>query len=112
MKGSTLKGHLDLLVLAVLAESPLHGYAVIEKLRERSGSAFDLPEGTIYPVLHRLEKSGMLASEWGSTHGRPRRTYRLTQLGQRRLVEERSAWEAFAVAVGSVLGGVPWPKAT
>ncbi len=55
MKGQALKGHLDLLVLSVLAAGPQHGYAVIEELRTRSGDAFDLPEGTVYPVLHRLE---------------------------------------------------------
>jgi len=55
-----LKGHLDLIVLAALAEGPAHGYAVIETIRSRSGDAFDLPEGTIYPALHRLEQAGLL----------------------------------------------------
>ena len=56
MRADTLKGHLDGLVLATLAAEPAHGYAVIEELKRRSGGAFDLPEGTVYPVLHRLEK--------------------------------------------------------
>ncbi len=64
MKGQTLKGHLDLLVLSVLSTGPRHGYGVIEELRVRSGDAFDLPEGTVYPVLHRLERAGLLVSEW------------------------------------------------
>jgi len=55
MIGEALKGHLDLLLLAILAEGPAHGYAVIESLRARSGDVFDLPEGPIYPALHRLE---------------------------------------------------------
>ena len=67
MKGQALKGHLDLLVLAVLADGPLHGYAVIEQLRERSEDAFDLPEGTVYPVLHRLAGSGFLVGEWNES---------------------------------------------
>src|SRR2546429_8082849 len=72
MKAETLKGHLDALVLAVLADEPLHGYAVIEALRRRSEGAFELAEGTLYPVLHRLEADGLLASSWSEAAG-PRR---------------------------------------
>lgn len=108
-----MKGHVDLLVLAVLAEGPLHGYAVIERLRERSGDAFDLPEGTVYPVLHRLERSGLLASEWTELGGRRRRTYRLTTAGRGALAEQRANWQEFAAAVAAVLRGVqPWPNPT
>src|SRR5689334_13416147 len=81
VRGESLKGHLDLLVLSVLTDGPLHGYAIIEALRERSEDAFDLPEGTVYPVLHRLERSGLLASDWDTASGRRRRTYRLTRPG-------------------------------
>jgi PadR family transcriptional regulator, regulatory protein PadR len=112
MKGQTLKGHLDLLVLSILATGPCHGYRVIEQLRERSGEAFDLPEGTVYPVLHRLEGAGLLASDWTEEAGRRRRTYRLSDDGRAALVAERSAWEEFTAAVGSVLKGVPWPMPT
>ncbi len=112
MKGQALKGHLDLLVLSVVAAGPCHGYGVIEQLRARSGDAFDLPEGTIYPVLHRLEGAGLLESEWSEQSGRRRRTYRLSQRGRVALVEERSAWEEFTTAVGSVLKGGPWPIPT
>ena len=59
-----LKGHLDMIVLAALSAGPAHGYAVIEEIRRRSGQAFDLPEGTIYPALHRLEQAGLLSSRW------------------------------------------------
>ena len=59
-----LKGHLDMIVLAALAAGPAHGYAVIEEIRRKSRQAFDLPEGTIYPALHRLEQAGLLASRW------------------------------------------------
>ena len=109
MKGATIKGHLDMLVLAVLAAGPLHGYAVIEELKARSGDSFDLPEGTIYPVLHRLEKEGLLASAWSQAAGRRRRTYTLTRAGRGALVEQRRAWQSFSDAVGMVLGGAPWP---
>lgn len=113
MKGQALKGHLDLLVLAVLAPGPLHGYAVIEALRERSGEAFALPEGTVYPVLHRLAKAGLTQSEWTELSGRRRRTYRLTDAGRAALVHERSQWQEFSDAIAAVLKGVqPWPNPT
>ena len=110
MKGQALKGHLDLLLLAVLSDGAKHGYAVIEDLKERSGDAFDLPEGTVYPALHRLEKSGYLASEWSVVQGRRRRTYRLTDRGRGALGEQRRAWDKFSGAVGRVLRGAPWPS--
>ena len=81
MRGDAVKGHLDLLVLAVLDGSPAHGYLVIERLRERSAGAFGFPEGTIYPALHRLERAGLLASRWATTPRR-RRVYELTQRGR------------------------------
>ena len=64
MRAEALKGHLDLLLLAVMEDGPTHGYAVIEELRQRTGDAFDLPEGTVYPALHRLERAGLLESRW------------------------------------------------
>lgn len=112
MRGDALKGHLDMLVLAVLADGPRHGYAVIETLRARSGQAFDLPEGTVYPVLRRLDEAGLLTSEWSEVGGRRRRTYRLTDTGKAALVQQASTWEQFADAVGTVLKGVPWPATT
>lgn len=113
MKGQALKGHLDLLVLSVLADGPKHGYAVIDELRGRSAEAFDLPEGTVYPVLHRLEKAGQLASEWVQVGGRRRRMYRLTDRGRAALAEERAGWQKFSDAVSAVIaGGAPWPKLT
>ena len=110
MKGQALKGHLDLLLLAVLSDGARHGYAVIEDLRERSGDAFDLPEGTVYPALHRLEKSGYLTSEWSVVQGRRRRTYRITDKGRGGLGAQRHAWEEFSDAVGMVVKGTPWPN--
>ena len=75
MEGEVLKGHLDMIVLSALTRGPAHGYAIIEEIRNRSGGNFDLPEGTIYPALHRLESAGLLKSEWTeSDTGRRRRT--------------------------------------
>ena len=103
--GDALKGHLDLMVLAIVAAGPRHGYAVIEALRLRSGGLFDLPEGTVYPVLHRLESQGLLKSSWDRSLGRPRRVYRLTRAGRSELKEKRSAWLSFSGAIGSILEG-------
>lgn len=110
MRGQALKGHLDLLLLAVIADGPKHGYAVIEELRLRSEEAFDLPEGTVYPALHRLEKAGYLSSGWSETQGRRRRTYTLTKRGSAALGEERQSWNEFSQAIAAVLKGVPWPS--
>ena len=64
MNAETLKGHLDLLLLAALQPQAAHGYAIAEKLRASSDGTFDLPEGTLYPALHRLERAGLLTSRW------------------------------------------------
>jgi transcriptional regulator len=107
MEGEMLKGHLDMIVLAVLAAGPAHGYAVIEEIRRKSGRAFDLPEGTIYPALHRLEQAGLLTSRWVTADsGRRRRVYALTRQGTRALVERRAVWRRFSDAVGGLLEGI------
>ena len=101
-----LKGHLDMIVLAALSAGPAHGYAVIEEIRRRSADAFDLPEGTIYPVLHRLEHAGLLASRWVTADsGRRRRVYTLTQRGARSLAARRAVWEQLCDAIDSLLKG-------
>ena len=106
MEGEMLKGHLDMIVLAALAPGPAHGYAVIEEIKRRSGEAFALPEGTVYPALHRLEHAGFLSSRWVTAEsGRRRRVYALTRQGSRALAEQRALWERFAGAIGGLLNG-------
>jgi PadR family transcriptional regulator PadR len=106
MEGEMLKGHLDMIVLAALAPGPAHGYAVIEEIKRRSGEAFALPEGTVYPALHRLEHAGLLSSRWVTAEsGRRRRVYALTRRGTRALGEQRALWERFAGAIGGLLKG-------
>jgi PadR family transcriptional regulator len=100
-----LKGNLDLLLLSVLAAGPAHGYAIISALRERSEGTFDLPEGTIYPALHRLEEAGLLASTWAQAEGRRRRVYGLTDEGAAALAAQRTEWRRFARGMQAVLGG-------
>ena len=102
MNRERLKGNLDLLLLSVLSAGPAHGYAVITALRARSEGTFDLPEGTVYPALHRLERSGLLASDWSNT-GRRRRVYRLTTKGKRELGVRRRRWRDFATTMEAVL---------
>ena len=104
MLGESLKGHLDLLLLAVLADGPAHGYAVIESLRQRSGGLFDLPEGTIYPALHRLESQGLLRSRWSADSARRKRVYQLTPKGQRALAARQDEWKKFSEAVDATVG--------
>ena len=98
-----LKGHLDTLLLACLETGSLHGYAVKEALRADSGARFDLPTGTIYPALRRLEAAGLIKGTWAEAGGRRRRTYQLTPAGRRRLAGDRAAWRDFASAVTAIL---------
>jgi transcriptional regulator len=99
-----VRGQLDLLILSVLQHGEAHGYEVIAELRRRSEGEFDLPEGTVYPALHRLEREGLLASDWASLDGRRRRVYRLTASGARALVEQSRQWRRFSASMTSVLG--------
>jgi DNA-binding PadR family transcriptional regulator len=103
MRGQILKGHLDFLILASVEAQPVHGYAIIQALKSRSGGAFDLPEGTVYPVLHRLEQAGLLASQWSRHAGRRRCLYKLTPKGCRALAKHRQEWPAFLQAVTAAL---------
>jgi PadR family transcriptional regulator PadR len=107
--GEPIKGHLDVLLLAVVADGPVHGYAIVESLRERSGGHFTLPEGTVYPALHRLEADGLLRSEWAVVDARRRRQYELTDRGRAALGERSGDWRRFAGAVESVLRSTAAP---
>ncbi|GII77282.1 PadR family transcriptional regulator [Sphaerisporangium rufum] len=109
MNIDALRGHMSALLLSVLEQEPLHGYAIIEALQRRSGGALSVPTGTVYPALRRLERVGYLVSEWATVAGRRRRTYLLTAAGRTALADERSAWLAFTSAVGSVIEPRPVP---
>jgi len=110
MSAEMLKGHLDNILLAAIERGPAHGYAIIESIRTQSTGSFDLPEGTIYPALHRLELGGLIASDWQTpVGGRRRRVYELTQAGIAALAERRAGWKEFSGAGDALLGGKPWP---
>jgi PadR family transcriptional regulator PadR len=98
-----LKGHVDFLLLATLRDGPLHGYGIVEKLRDSSEGAFDLAEGTVYPALYRLEASGLLSSKWTTAGGRRRRVYQVTKRGRRELARSREEWNVFAHAMEAVV---------
>ncbi len=98
-----LRGHVDILLLSALAAGPAHGYGLAELLRERSDGAFDLPEGTIYPSLYRLERRGIVASRWETSDGRRRRVYRLTRSGTKELERQRAEWQSFSSAMDAVV---------
>lgn len=102
-----LKGHLDTLLLASLETGPRHGYAVKEALRSGSGAQFDLPTGTIYPALRRLEAAGLVKGTWAEAGGRRRRSYELTPAGRRKLAAGRAAWRDFSSAVTAILEPAP-----
>ena len=91
------------MLLAVLEAGPRHGYAIVEELARRSQGEFDLPEGTVYPALHRLEAAGLLSSRWEVVSGRRRRVYMLSQTGVQAVRERVASWRAFRSAVDAVL---------
>lgn len=109
MRAEELKGHLDGLLLAALDAGPRHGYAVKEALRENSDGRIDLPTGTIYPALRRLEQAGLVRGTWDTGTGRARRTYRLTAAGRRALDGRRAGWREFSAVITALMEGRPCP---
>ena len=106
MERDLVRGHLDLMLLAVLARGPAHGYGLVEELRRRSLGSLDLPEGTIYPALYRLERQGLIGSYWSSDTPRRRRMYRLRTAGSVALGHKRQAWQDVMTAINAVIGDV------
>jgi transcriptional regulator len=105
-KTDLLQGTLDLLVLKVLAQEPHHGYGIAQKILLRSRNTLEVQQGSLYPALHRLEKKGLVASEWKeSESGRMARVYSLTRAGRKQLAVEEEQWAQYASAIGMVLEG-------
>lgn len=95
---------LDMLILKAVADEPMHGYAVAQRLRLLSRERLQIPQGSLYPALHRLENRGLLKGEWSATNtGREAKFYRLTPKGRKHLAVEVSAWEELAATVALVL---------
>ena len=98
------QGTLDLLILKVVALGPVHGYAIAQRLQQVSRDVVQVPQGSLYPALHRLENRRLLAADWDKTDtGREAKFYRLTPKGRRQLETEAADWERLAQAVGLIL---------
>jgi PadR family transcriptional regulator PadR len=98
------QGTLDLLILKALSIEPQHGWAISERIHEVSRATLQIPQGSLYPALHRLERRGWIRAEWGaSDNNRRAKYYELTRTGRRQLQEEMAAWQKLTTAVGLVL---------
>jgi len=103
-----LPGTLDMLILKAVSLQPLHGYGVLLRIRQISGEALDIPQGSLYPALYRLEHQGLIVAEWGqSENNRRAKYYTLTAAGRRRLREEEASWNRLASAIATALNAVP-----
>ena len=100
-------GGMDMLILHLLAERDMYGYEMVIELANRSSEVFQMKEGTLYPLLHRLEKEGSVSAYEEKKEGRVRRYYRLTRKGGEKLRERTEAWETYSGAVNAVLCGTP-----
>ncbi len=99
-----LPGTLDLLILKAVSLNPLHGYGVLLRLRQISHNAIDIPQGSLYPALYRLEHQGLIAAEWGhSENNRKAKYYTLTAAGRRRLRDETAGWKRLSSAMDAAL---------
>jgi PadR family transcriptional regulator, regulatory protein PadR len=103
-----LPGTLDMLILKAVSLQPLHGYGVLLRIRQISGDALEVPQGSLYPALYRLEHQGLIAAEWGqSENNRKAKFYTLTPAGRRRLREEMKDWNRMADAIAAALNTTP-----
>ena len=110
-KSDLPQGTLDLLILKIVALGPVHGYAIAQRMEQVSRSVVQVPQGSLYPALHRLENRGLLAADWKESEtGREAKFYRLTRKGRVQLEAEAASWERLTAAVGLILklssGGV------
>lgn len=98
-----LKGSTSTLILSVLENNDLYGYRIIRELEVRSEKAFEMSEGTLYPILHALEKEKFLESYWDEIDGRRRKYYHITNKGKKQLAEKKEEWKSFSANVNKVL---------
>ena len=103
-----LPGTLDMLVLKAVSLKPLHGYGVLLRIRQISNEALDIPQGSLYPALYRLEHRGLITSEWGeSENNRKAKFYSMTAAGRRHLKDQAAGWNRLATAIGAALQATP-----
>ena len=107
-KSDLPQGTLDVLILKVVALGPVHGYAIAQRLQQVSRDVVQVPQGSLYPALHRLEYRGLLTADWKETEtGREAKFYRLTRAGRKHLEAETAGWKRLAEAVGLILALEP-----
>ena len=103
-----LQGTLDMLILKAVSLGPLHGYGVLLRIQQISKNALQIPQGSLYPALYRLEHKGWIASEWGeSENKRKAKYYTLTNAGRRQLRSETAEWGKLSIAIADVLNATP-----
>ena len=103
-KAELLQGTLDMLILKIVALGPVHGYGISQRIQQISKDVLQVQQGSLYPALHRLEKRGWLAAEWGESElGRMAKFYKLSAVGRRQLVAEEASWTRLSEAVGLIL---------
>jgi len=103
-----LPGTLDVLILKAISLDQLHGYGVLLRIKQITRGALEIPQGSLYPALYRLEHQELIASEWGqSENNRRAKFYTLTPIGRRRLKEETAGWNRLATAMSAALSAVP-----
>jgi PadR family transcriptional regulator, regulatory protein PadR len=103
-----LPGTLDMLILKAVSLRPLHGYGILQRIRQISGDALDIPQGSLYPALYRLEHQGLIVAEWGQSDNKRRaKFYSTTVSGRKRLKEEAAGWNRLAAAITSALNTTP-----
>ena len=103
-----LPGTLDMLILKAVSLRPLHGYGVLLRIGQISGNALQIPQGSLYPALHRLEHQGLIDAEWGeSDNNRRAKFYTITTAGRRRLKEETVSWNRLVAAITAAMNATP-----
>lgn len=103
-----LPGTLDMLILKAVSLRPLHGYGILLRIGQISRGALQIPQGSLYPALYRLEQEELIESEWGvSDNNRKAKYYSITAAGRRRLKAERASWDRFAAAIATVMNATP-----
>ena len=103
-----LPGTLDMLILKAVSLKPMHGYGVLLRIGQISRNALEVPQGSLYPALYRLEHQGLIEADWGeSDNNRKARFYRLTPAGRRRLKEEAASWQRLADAIAAAMSATP-----
>src|SRR5512135_1102043 len=103
-KSDLLQGTLDMLILKTLERAPLHGYALAQRINDTSNALLQVPQGSLYPALHRLENRGFLEADWKQVEsGRDAKVYRLTRKGRSRLEAEIADWRRLSEAIGLIL---------